>query len=219
MNTMRTFALASAFTLAACIMTATPARAQGALVQGTVAAAVANDKTSPGFSGGIGYRFNRALGFGVEVTHLPDLGELRDRNRLDLTIPTDTRATMFTTNVRVEIPTLSDRVIPYVVGGGGVAAVRSEFEVNYLALGTGMPGILRPALIDMRPGRPNGLSILPGPSRIENTRTNMVLTLGGGASFLLTDHLAIDADLRLLSLFGDRDQNIGRFGVGASYRF
>jgi opacity protein-like surface antigen len=217
MTTMRTLAFASAITLAACLVAPAPARAQGALVQGLVAAAVTDDQTSPSFSGGIGYRFNRALGLGVEFTHMPDLGELRDRNRLDLTIPTDTRATMFTTNVRVEIPTLSDRVIPYVVGGGGVAAVRSEFDVNYLALGPDLQAIFGPAL--RGPGRPNVQSILPGPSRIETTRTNMVLTLGGGASILVTDHLAIDADLRLLSLFGDRDQNIGRFGVGASYRF
>jgi hypothetical protein len=36
-----------------------------------------------------------------------------------------------------------------------------------------------------------------------------------------TEHLWIDADLRLIRVLGDRDQdqNVGRFGAAARYRF
>lgn len=196
----------------------TPARAQGVVVSGQAAAAVSQDITSPALSASVAYRFNRAFGLGVELTHMPDLaGDLRTRGRFDaLTMERDTRATMFTTNVRLEIPTISSRIVPYVVGGGGIASVRSEFEVNYLAMDgrlAGMPGI-RPAL-----QAPRELSLLPGPPFIGNSRVSMVLTLGGGASFLITDHVSLDADLRVLTLLGTRDRNIGRFGGGVSYRF
>ncbi len=195
-----------------------PAEAQGVIVSGQASAAVSQDITSPALAASVSYRFNRSFGLGVELTHMPDLaGDLPARGRFDaLTLERDTRATMFTTNVRLEIPTLSARVLPYVVGGGGVASVRSEFEVNYLAIDGRMPGLpsIRPG---MDPGR--ALSILPGPPFIENSRTSMVLTLGGGASFLLSDHVSLDADLRVLSLLGTRDRTIGRFGGGVSYRF
>src|SRR5258706_16409677 len=50
------------------------ARAQsGAIVSGAVGAAVADHATDLELSGGIGYRFNRAIGFGIEFTHVPNL--------------------------------------------------------------------------------------------------------------------------------------------------
>ena len=47
----------------------------------------------------------------------------------------------------------------------------------------------------------------------------MALTLGGGASFLVTNHVGIDADLRVLHIMGNDSRNVGRFGAGVSYRF
>lgn len=212
---MRKLAFTAAAFTAAFLASASPARAQGAFAQALVGAAVVDDHTSTAVSGTIGYRFNRVLALGVEATHMPDLSGDGRFGRMELlTRPMDRRATMFTTNVRVEIPTLSRRVIPYVVGGGGVATVRSEFEVNYLAARDRMNQI-RPLL---GPGL-RDLSILPGPNPLQTSSTHMVLTLGGGTSILITDHLAIDADLRLQALLGERDRNIGRFSVGASYRF
>src|SRR5262245_52854585 len=58
------------------VISASPSnvRAQGgAIVNGAVGVAVVNDATNLEISGGIGYRFNRALGFGLEFTHIPDL--------------------------------------------------------------------------------------------------------------------------------------------------
>ena len=207
---MRGWIAAGVFTTAALLALPHAARAQGALVNGSVAAAVADGNTSPAFGGGVTWRFNRALGLGVELTHL---------NSLTSSFPyiyccgrdnTDTRATVFTTNVRLEIPTTSKRVIPFVIGGGGVAGVTQSYTVFYAQLASAL-GLNATAI--------NTLPIMPGPSEVESTTTNMALTLGGGASFLLTDHVALDADLRVLHIMGDESRNIGRFGGGVSYRF
>ena len=113
--------------------------------------------------------------------------------------PTDGRATIFTTNVRLEIPTMTARVIPYVVGGGGVANVKESFTIT-LPVPSGIPVVI--------PARP-----------VTQSSTDMVLTLGGGVSMLVSAHLSIDVDLRYLRLVANRDRNVGRFGVGFSYRF
>jgi opacity protein-like surface antigen len=184
--------------------------AQGALVNAAAVGINADGDISPGFSGGVAFRVNRALGFGVELTHIRSYPN--DLVRILYCCGFDDeegRATIFTTNVRLEIPTTSSRIIPFVVGGGGVAAVTQSYGLIYARLAADL-GASLPA---------TGLTILPGPSNIEVTSTNMALTLGGGASFLVTDHFAIDADLRVLHLQGDADRNLGRFALGVSYRF
>jgi opacity protein-like surface antigen len=192
-----------------------PARAQGALVHGAVSAAISDGETSPAYSGGATWRFNRAFGLGVELSHLPSLTSNFPRiyccGRGD---DSDTSATVFTTNVRLEVPTTSGRIVPFVVAGGGVAGVTQSYSVLYAqlanTLGLGALGGLMPNTIP---------TILPGPTDVEYTNTNMALTLGGGASFLVTGHFAIDADLRVLHIMGNDSRNIGRFGAGVSYRF
>jgi opacity protein-like surface antigen len=191
------------FAVVGVLASANAARAQGALVHGSVAAAVADGETSPAFGGGITYRFNRALGLGVELTHVRSL-ESDFAYIYCCRGETDATATIFTTNVRVEIPTTSSRIIPFVVGGGGVAAVSRSFPVYY-----GQLAQLAPL----------GLSIVPGPPALETTTTSMALTLGGGASFLVSGRVAVDADLRVLHIMGGEQRNIGRFGAGVSYRF
>jgi opacity protein-like surface antigen len=184
-----------------------PSQAQGVLVQGLAAATESDGHTSPTFGGAVTYRFNRALGLGVELSHV--------RSFSDTEFPSIYccedklgHATVFTTNVRLEIPTLSRTVIPFVVGGGGLASVTNYYGVVYAAANVA-------ALIGANTVSP----IYGGPSTLSSTTTTMALTLGGGASFLLTDHFAIDADLRALHLLGDRTRTVGRFGVGVSYRF
>lgn len=202
----------TAVLVAAAALLAVPAiaRAQGALVSGSVAAAVSDGTTSPAFGGGVAWRLNRALGIGVELTHLPSISSDFPRIYYCCDDGTEARATVFTTNVRLEIPTTSTRIVPFVIGGGGVAGVTQSYGVVYAqlarALGLNAVGL-------------NMVPIMPGPSTIESTTTNMALTLGGGASFLLTDHVAIDADIRVLHIMGDESRNIGRFGGGVSYRF
>ncbi|HUR34126.1 MAG TPA: outer membrane beta-barrel protein [Vicinamibacterales bacterium] len=190
----------------------TGAHAQGALAYGSVAAAVSEGRTSPSVSGGVAWRFNRVLGLGVELSHVRSLesGFPRIYYCCGGGDDEETRVTTFTTNVRLEIPTTSSRIIPFVFGGGGVAAVTQSYSVVYAQIFEAL---------NIRDVGLSVLPVLPGPSQFESTTTNMALTLGGGASFLLTDHVALDADLRVLHLTGDQSRNIGRFGGGVSLRF
>lgn len=189
------------------------ARAQGALAYGSIAAAISGDTTSPAYGGGVAWRFNRAFGLGVELSHIPSL---------DSNFPRifccgedqDMSVTTFMTTVRLEVPTTASRIIPFVMAGGGVAAVTQSYSVIY---STQLVNLANS--IDVRAAGLNTIPILPQPSDLEYTNTNMALTLGGGASFLLGSHFAVDADLRLLHIMGNDSRNIGRFGGGVSYRF
>ena len=186
------------------------AQAQAALAYGSIAAAMSGDTTSPAYGGGVAWRFNRAFGLGVELSHIPSLDS--DFPRVFCCgEDSDMSVTTFTTNVRLEVPTTSSRIIPFVMAGGGIAAVTQSYSVIYATeLVT---------QIDLRALGLNTIPILPQPNDVEFTNTNMALTLGGGASFLLGNHFAVDADLRLLHIMGNDSRNIGRFGGGVSYRF
>jgi len=193
----------------------------GAVVSGAVGAAVVDHATNLEFSGGIGYRFNRAIGFGIEVTHVPNLDTNGQYAFSTLRIccgvggdrDAEGHATVFTTNVRVEVPTTMRHVLPFVVGGGGIASITEQFPVIYYA----QPLASQLAGLGISVPTPD---ILPGPQQVvSNTTLAMALTLGGGASILVTDHLAVDADLRVLKLLAETGRTVGRFQVGASYRF
>ena len=204
---------ATALILAGLLAAPAAARAQGALVHASVGAASSRGETSPSVGGGITWRVNRALGFGVELSRL---GSLTSDYPVYYCCMDDqeARATVFTTNVRIEIPTTSSRVIPYVVGGGGVASLTQSYSVIYAGIAE------RLGLSPMFSGLGlNTVPILPGPSELTTTATSMALTLGGGASLLVTDHVAVDADARVLHLATDQARNIGRFSLGVSYRF
>ena len=206
------------------LMSARPemAHAQsGAVVSGAVGAAVADHATDLELSGGIGYRFNRVIGFGIEFTHVPNLDTNGQYAFSTLRIccgvggdrEAEGHATVFTTNVRVEVPTTMRHVLPFIVGGGGIASVTEKFPLIYYAV----PLASQLAGLGISIPTPD---ILPGPQQVvSNTTLAMALTLGGGASILVTDHLAVDADLRVLKLLAETGRTIGRFQVGASYRF
>ncbi len=205
------------------LLLASPAVAHaqgGAVVNAAVGVASGDGESDLEVSGGIGYRFNRAITFGIEFTHIPSLRPpgaffpLAAAARVCCGFADgdfDGRATIFTTNVKVEVPTTLRRVIPFVVGGGGIASVTEEYPVYY---GLPLAGELSSLVLSIP--TPN---ILPAPQNFSNTTVAMALTLGGGASILVTNHLAIDADLRVLKLLADNGRTIGRFQVGASYRF
>src|SRR5262245_23010579 len=194
------------------------AHAQGAIVNGAAGVVVADGASDLEISAGIGYRFNRVLGFGIELTQVPSLetNSAFDPAVLRLCcsrgdLHADGHATVFTTNVRVEVPTTMKHVLPFVVGGGGLASVTEKFPLIYYAV---------PLANQLTAGLTVPTPILPGPQQfVSNTTLAMALTLGGGASFLLTDRLAIDGDLRVLKLIGEPGRTLGRFQVGASYRF
>ena len=204
--------MGTALLLAGCLAVPAAARAQGALVHVSAGAAASGGQTSPAFGGGISWRVNRSLGFGVELSHLRSLAS--DYPYYCCGDEQDARATVFTTNVRIEIPTTAARVIPYVVGGGGVASVTQSYSVVYAGIAERLG--LSPEFIGLGI---NTIPILPGPSELETTSTAMALTLGGGASLLVTGHLAVDADARVLHIATDQARSIGRFSLGVSYRF
>jgi opacity protein-like surface antigen len=196
-----------------------PARAQlaaGAIASGSVAAAV-DGGTDASVAGSLGYRFNRMIGLGVEVTWMKLKAAAPSAVASPYTsiVYTDTKsdAIFFTTNVRIEIPTTSRRVLPYAVGGGGPASTSSSYTVTIRTvvpalLGPLPPGVVLPApvpQIDVRPAT--------------TSSTGLGLMVGGGVALLATDHFSIDIDLRSLYIRGNPSGSIGRFGVGASYRF
>jgi opacity protein-like surface antigen len=194
------------------------AAGQGITIDGVVAATAIESRTEMAIAGGIGYRVNRFVGFGVEVTSVPvlkpDASTLRSATIMDslgsaavlntVAGPTvsgsDGRATVFTTNVRIELPPIATRVIPYVLGGGGIANIKNNFTVT---LPVPVPGI--PVVIP--------------PQAVTQSTTSLALTAGGGASILLTGHVSVDVDVRYLRLIASRDLNVGRFGIGVGYRF
>jgi len=193
----------------------------GAIVNGAIGAFVNDNATNLEISGGIGYRFNRAIAFGIEFTQVPNLDTNGQYAFSTLRICCDVtggphaegHATVFTTNVRVDVPTTMRRVLPFVIGGGGIASVTEKFPIIYYAT----PLASQLAAMGITVPVPD---ILPGPQQlVSNTTLAMALTLGGGASILMTDHLSIDGDLRVLKLLADTGRTIGRFQVGASYRF
>jgi opacity protein-like surface antigen len=215
MITLRTLAI-----LGLLLAWPTLAHAQsGAIVNGAVGAAVVDNATSLEISGGVGYRFNHVMGFGIEFTNVPRLETIGQFASSTLRLccgiadqHVDGHATVFTTNVRVEIPTTLRHVLPFVVGGGGIASVTEKSSVIYYAV----PLASQLAGMGITIPTPD---ILPGPQVISNTTLAMALTLGGGASFPVTEHLAVDADLRVLKLLADTGRTVGRFQSGVSYRF
>jgi opacity protein-like surface antigen len=192
------------------------------------------DGTSPAISGAVAYRFGRVLGLGIELTAVPTLtpeqpeffantasgigavGGAVSTVFPPIAIPAyrleeeGGRAVVFTTNLRLEIPTLSPRVLPYVVAGGGVGTVKEQFTLT----------VQYPEVIIQSPVGPVPISRARSISEpLSNSSTNLALTLGGGVSFRWTDRLWIDADLRYFALLGDPDVHVSRGGGGLSYRF
>ena len=209
------------FGVLATAMVATPISAaadQGPIIDGVVAATAIESKTEIAIAGGIGYRVNRFVGFGVELTSVPvlkpDAATLRPATIMDSfgsaavlnpgSGPTvsanDGRAIVFTTNVRIELRPIATRFVPYVVGGGGIANIKDNFTVTLPAPVPGIPVVIRP-------------------QAVTQSSTNLALTVGGGASILMTGHVSVNADVRYLRLIASRDLNVGRFGIGFSYRF
>jgi len=218
---------AAAFACLLCLPMAAAAQDdRGAVVSGFAAAAVIESNTDAAFGGTFGYRFSRVFGIEMEATAVPSLHGGLDANfpvvqsltwsSLSSASPTfqifpgptisDTggRMVIFTNNARVEIPTLSDRVLPYFVAGGGIASTRRTAQISYLT-----PTV---------PGLPTVLP-RPLPQPIVSSSTDLALTIGGGVGIRATRRLWIDVDLRLFRLLGSEDVNVGRFGVGARYRF
>jgi opacity protein-like surface antigen len=188
----------------------------GAIASGSVAAVVDDSGTDLSLAGSLGYRFNRVIGMGVELTWMRPKSavaspETSPYANISYAGPRNDLL-LITTNVRIEIPTISQRILPYAVGGGGPASTRSTYSYTIA---------YRPVPQPASPGVVGAIIPVPLPEvRSETiTSTGLGLTLGGGVSFLATDHLSIDIDLRSFYIRGDSGGSLGRFGAGASWRF
>lgn len=207
----------------------------GAVVSGAVSATAIDSRTELTFSGGAGYRFNRYVGLEIEVTSVPTLKAAFPNPNNDVTIqplagvvPSNAPAvltgivvppptysnlngdvTIFTTNIRLEMPMPVGRITPYFAGGGGVAEVRHSADVTIpIGIYTAVVGALIP--------QPAIRTIT---EHVRSASTALALTLGGGVSVQVASHVSVDIDLRYFRLLSDTSTNAGRFGAGARYRF
>ena len=207
-----------------------------AAVGGNVSAMDIDSYTALSVSGSFEYRFTRVVRLEVEATLAPTLkspfpnsgytilagsspalvADLTPAlSAMGLTIypgPTytnaDGRAVIFSNNVRIAIPTTTERL-----AGGGMASVRHTADLVY-----------GPVPMAATPNPPTSIVVPTLPVRqftqhVTSSSNDLALTLGGGLSVRTTSQSWIDADLRLFRLLGNTDRNVGRFGVGFKYRF
>ena len=219
--------------LGMCVLLSTAAAAaddHSASAGASLSATNIDGRTSWSAAGSFEYRLNRVAGLEIEATvaprltsALPDLTiqtlevQAAAQNALaPLIYPAPTfsnqrgRAVIFTNNVRLHIPSTSDRIDPYFVAGGGVSNLRQSVDYVYTPL-TYTPVALPST----------GLPRIPSPitQPITTSSTAMALTLGGGIGVRVASQMWIEGDLRLFRLLGTDDRNLGRFGAGVRYRF
>ena len=202
-------------------------------IGGYVSALNIDSSTAVSFSGSFDYRFTRVIGLEIEATLSPWLkspfpgytiltgsssvtsslgGSLAAAGSTFFPGPTYNnpggRAVILSNNVRITIPTTAARVEPYFVAGGGVASVRHAADLVY-------------SPILLTPNPPIGIAptLRPITQRVTSSSIDMALTLGGGVGIRTLSQLWIEADLRAVRLLGNTDTSVGRFGVGARYRF
>jgi opacity protein-like surface antigen len=201
---------------------------RGASVGASVSATNMESRTELSFSGVFGYRFSRVVGLEIETTVVPSLKSpypgvtiqglytAASPTAIIQIFPTPAftnpngRAVIFSSNVRVAIPTTMPRLEPFFVAGGGVASVRhtADFVYSLLPVTTPLTGLI-PSILPLR--------TITQPVR--SSSVALALTLGGGLSVRVASQMSVDADLRVFRLLGDEDRNVGRFGVGVRYRF
>jgi opacity protein-like surface antigen len=173
----------------------------GVRVSGFVAGVFGEGETNIGTGGSAGYRFTPRFGLDFEVLALPDFDTDDSRG--------SGRGVAFLTQVVSEFPGSATWLVPYVQGGGGVANIRQTFNVVFVSprQGFGRRGPLFD-LDDIRTER-RGIG-----------ETSLVLTVGGGVDFGLSDGLAVGPTISYLKLFGSlRDHDLTRIGGRVTYRF
>ena len=219
MSIKRLFACAIAIV---CMPGFARAQERSASVGGGVSAFNMDSHTSVAYIVSVDFRFTRVLGLEVEGTFVPSLNApfpgsaviAQAGQNPFLTFPslslTDEGGNVgiWSNNVRVAIPTTAARLEPFFVAGGGVAGIRHTADINVSLPGFdfGIPGLPVP-----------GGRTITQPLSVSSV--GLALTLGGGLGIKATDHLRIDADLRLIRILSNEDRNVGRFGVAVAYRF
>jgi len=186
-----------------------------ASVEGSAAAI--EEGTRASFTAGIGYRVTPAVGISMELTfvptiqpELPSIVPLTTSSVAGVPVPVPTlsfaanggRATIFTTDLRLDVPTGSSRNVPFLVGGAGVGSVTDRWRET-IGYPIAIPTVVIPTSTESFSRTTNGFAV----------------TLGGGVSVRLGRHFSLDGDLRYIGVLGDRDLRIGRFGGGMTYQF
>ncbi len=219
--------------LALALLVAAPLSAQdaGAVVGAAIGVTDSASRAELTYAGSAGYRFNRYVGLEIEVTAVPTLkdnvsegnGAVQAGTTPALTagVPTilpapaftnpNGRAVMFTNNVRVELPTTSDRLTPFFVAGGGVASLKHTEDENITIPFDPLPLSATTVLI------PPGSRVLT--EQLTSSSTVLTLTIGGGIAVRIASRATIDADVRLFEFLDATNSNVGRFTVGLRYRF
>jgi opacity protein-like surface antigen len=223
---MTWFRLAVCVTLLAVLVR--PASGQtdrGAFAGITASAITIEDGTNAAIAATMGYRFTPIVSLGMELTFVPSL----DTDFPDVPIPlasrdfgigfpygvtfddSDGHATIFTTNLRLTVPTASPRIAPYLVGGAGVATITEEIDyaITYppIILAQIAPTIFPPPVF------------APIRQSISVTRSDFAVTIGGGVSMRGTERWWFDVEARYFGVMGDRDIQSGRYGGGVTFRF
>jgi opacity protein-like surface antigen len=211
---------------------AAPAAAQprtsrtGPIVGGTVGVMSIDSGTHGAIAGSIGYKLNASLSLGIELTGVPEMGsDIPDFPVLGSPYfapfygEAEGSATLFTTNVRIDIPTTSTRILPFISGGGGIANIEESFVFGITPLGGASSSSIVAELGAL--GLSPSLFPIPFPNSypVTSSSTGLALTIGGGTSIFATDRLSVDVDLRYVRILSEVDRNMGRFGAGVSYRF
>jgi opacity protein-like surface antigen len=226
MSTKRLFVCAIAI---ACMPGVARAQDRSASVAGGVSAFNMDAHTSVAYTASADFRFTHVLGLELEGTFVPSLNApYPGRDLLARTGAVDSvfstisivpilplftvsneggRVAIWSNNVRVAIPTTAARIEPFFVAGGGVAAIRhtADATLSLPSFDIGIPGLSQGARTFTEP--------------LSTSSVGLALTLGGGVGVRATEHLRIDADLRLIRIMDDDDKNVGRFGVAVGYRF
>jgi opacity protein-like surface antigen len=179
----------------------------GPVVVGSLDGAYTNGGTKPSLAVSVGYRFNRAFEMGIELTAADLQYAPADVTPFDDSATTVTfgnpklDALVFTTNVRIDIPTRIRRILLYGIGGGGVITTTRRYTLTFT---------------DSEFGRPATTHTEPP---VVESSTTLALTLGGGISFRAANHVSFEVDARTLYARGPTGGSIARYGLGVSYKF
>lgn len=204
--------------------------------------ATGDDDTEIAYSGSFGIRIDRCIGLELEVSLMPDFqgqeifyplltrnpAAIGIGNYIPYALELEGRAVSMLALFRVEVPTTVSRMVPFIVGGGGITNIQREFDYTILAdprrLAQGNSSFTFTSASGQNTSISSAAALLQSqliypPVPASSSRSDLTLAIGGGVSFRLVKQLWFDADLRYIRIFAEPEINVNRFSAGASYRF
>jgi opacity protein-like surface antigen len=213
---MRSFAILIIGTLATCAVAHAQSAAGRGYVEG-VAQSTFGSSTSQSYGAEAGFTIRPNLQIYVEG------GQTRDARTASFTAAAQQIAvfltedqsgvtfrarkpiTFGTAGLRFLIPVSNNKVVPYVLIGGGVARVKQD--VTYAVNGTDVTAVLPQ------------LGVVLG-TDLSGTQTTGMVTAGGGVAWSPVRQLVVDFQYRYGRVFAsDQGLNVNRAGVGIGVRF